>query len=70
MWPRVSVAVVGAILIAAPPRGSCAAVDLSRRQVRQAIDRFTDARNEHPIPFEWTKSVVPSGRLKARYADL
>lgn len=40
------------------------------RQVRQAIDRFTDARNEHPIPFEWTKSVVRPGTLKTRYADL
>ena len=29
-------------------------------QVRQAIDRFTDARNEHPVPFEWTKTVVAS----------
>ena len=40
------------------------------RQVRQAIDRFTDVRNEHPIPFEWTKSVVHPGTLKKRYADL
>ena len=40
------------------------------RQVRRAIDRFTDARNEHPIPFEWTKSVVHPGTLKIRYADL
>ena len=40
------------------------------RQVRQAIDRFTDARNEHPIPFEWTKSVVHPGNLKPHYADL
>ncbi len=40
------------------------------RQVRQAIDRFTDVRNEHPIPFEWTKSVVHPGTLKTRYADL
>lgn len=40
------------------------------RQVRQAIDRFTAARNEHPVPFEWTKSVVHPGALKIRYADL
>ena len=40
------------------------------RQVRQAIDRFTNARNEHPIPFEWTKTVVHPGGLKQRYADL
>jgi transposase len=39
-------------------------------QVRQAINRFTDARNEHPVPFEWTKSVVHPGGLKQRYADL
>ena len=38
-------------------------------QVRQAIDRFTDARNEHPVPFEWTKTVVHPGGLKQRYAD-
>ena len=40
------------------------------RQVRRAIDRFTDARNEHPVPFDWTKSVVHPGGLKQRYADL
>ncbi len=40
------------------------------RQVCEAIDRFTDARNEHPTPFEWTKSVVHPGRLKQHYADL
>lgn len=40
------------------------------RQVRDAIDRFTDARNEHPMPFEWTKSVVHSRDLTHRYADL
>lgn len=40
------------------------------RQVRQAIDKFTDARNEHPVPFEWSKSVVHPGTLKTHYADL
>jgi len=40
------------------------------QQVCKAIDRFTDARNEHPVPFEWTKSVVHPGGLKLHYADL
>ena len=40
------------------------------RQVRRAIDRFTDARNDHPVPFEWTKSVVHPGTLKTHCADL
>ena len=39
-------------------------------QVRQAIDQFTDACNEHPVPFEWTKTVVHPGGLKQCYADL
>jgi transposase len=39
-------------------------------QVRQAIDRFTDGRNHHPVPFEWTKPVVHPGRLQPHYADL
>ena len=39
-------------------------------QVRDAIDRFTAAGNEHPVPFEWTKAVVKPGGLKPRYADL
>jgi transposase len=40
------------------------------RQVCQAIDRFTSARNQHPVPFEWTKSVVVPGSLKHHYSDL
>jgi transposase len=40
------------------------------RQVCRAIDQFTEARNEHPVPFEWKKSVVRQGGLKQRYADL
>lgn len=40
------------------------------RQVCAVIDKFTDARNEHPVPFEWTKSVVHPGGLKHNYADL
>lgn len=39
-------------------------------QVRDAIDRFTAARNEHPVPFEWTKAVVPPVGLAHHYADL
>ena len=40
------------------------------KQVCRAIDRFTDARNESPIPFEWTKSVVGPGSLKTHYSQL
>lgn len=40
------------------------------RQVRQAIDHFTEARNHHPVPFEWMKGIVHPSSLKARYADL
>jgi len=40
------------------------------RDVCRAIDAFTDARNEQPIPFEWTKSVVHPGSLKHMYKDL
>lgn len=40
------------------------------RQVRTAIDRFTATRNEHPVPFEWTKATVPPVALAHRYADL
>jgi transposase len=40
------------------------------RQVCKAIDRFTDARNEHPVPFEWTKTAVYPGGLKHHYSDL
>ena len=40
------------------------------KQVCRAIDRFTDARNESPSPFEWTKSVVGPGSLKTRYSQL
>lgn len=40
------------------------------KQVCRAIDRFTDARNKNPIPFEWTKSVVAPGSLKTRYSQL
>jgi len=40
------------------------------QQACTAIDQFTDTRNEQPIPFEWTKSVVHPGGLKQRYANL
>jgi transposase len=40
------------------------------RQVCAAIDRFTAARNEYPVPFEWTKAVVHPAGLKHHYADL
>ena len=40
------------------------------RQICKAIDQFTDARNEHPVPFEWTKGAVHPGGLKQCYADL
>jgi len=42
----------------------------SARDVCRAIDSFTDVRNQHPMPFEWTKSVVHPVSLKHRYADL
>ncbi len=42
----------------------------SPRQVCAAIDRFTQARNENPIPFEWTKAEVNPLALVHRYADL
>lgn len=39
-------------------------------QICKAINQFTNARNEHPVPFEWTKSVVYPSGLKQHYADL
>lgn len=40
------------------------------RQVCKAIDRFTAARNEHAVPFKWTKNVVHQASLKQHYSDL
>ena len=40
------------------------------KQICAAIDRFTANRNHHPVPFEWTKTVVHPVNLKSRYADL
>lgn len=42
----------------------------SVRDVCRAIDAFTDTRNQHPVPFVWTKSVVHSGPLKHAYREL
>lgn len=42
----------------------------SPREVWAAIDRFTQARNENPVPFEWTKAEVNPVALAHRYADL
>lgn len=41
-----------------------------QRQVRRAIDRFTESRNQRAVPFEWTKSVVHPVGFKQRYSDL
>ena len=40
------------------------------RQLCQAIDKFTAARNEHAVPFEWTKTTVHPVYLKHRYSLL
>lgn len=40
------------------------------REVCAAIDRFTLARNQNPVPFEWTKAKVNPVSLVHRYADL
>ena len=40
------------------------------KQVCMAIDKFTAARNQHPVPFQWTKKVVHQGELHSSYADL
>ena len=40
------------------------------RQVCRAIDEFTNARNECPVPFQWTKSAVYPVGFKHYYADL
>ena len=43
---------------------------ISPVQVRDAIDRLTGAANEHPVPFQWTKSAAGRSSLKPHYADL
>lgn len=42
----------------------------SPRELREAIDEFTEAYNEDAAPFEWKKAVVHQGRLAHSYADL
>ncbi len=42
----------------------------SPRQLRQAIDRFIEAHNQHAAPFEWNKRTVTPGALNSQYADL
>ena len=42
----------------------------SPQDVCQAIDAFTDTRNEQAEPFEWTKRVVHSANLSHTYRDL
>jgi transposase len=42
----------------------------SPRDVRKAIDIFTQVYCEDAHPFEWTKDVVYPGQLKQKYADL
>jgi transposase len=42
----------------------------SPREVRRAIDAFTEAYSQEAHPFEWTKHVVHPGQLKHTYADL
>ena len=40
------------------------------RDVCRAIDAFTAERNQHPVPFHWTKKVVHQGTLKHTYKEL
>ena len=42
----------------------------SPRQVREAIDRFIEAYDQHAVPFEWTKGEVHNVHPKRYYADL
>jgi transposase len=42
----------------------------STRQVRQTIDKFTEAYNKQASPFEWKKTNVHPGKIKYNYADL
>ena len=56
-------------LVQHPHPGSAALLSATDpRQVCAAIDRFTATRNEHPVPFEWTKAVVHPVGLNHRYA--
>ena len=42
----------------------------SPRQVREAIERFTEVYNPDAAPFEWHKATITPGRLRSSYADL
>jgi transposase len=42
----------------------------SPTQVREAIDRFLAAYNQHAIPFEWTKAEVKNVHPTRYYSDL
>jgi len=42
----------------------------SAQELRDAIDRFTQAYCEDCSPFAWTKEKVHQVTLKRRYADL
>lgn len=42
----------------------------SPRQLRDGIDRFVKAYNQHATPFEWTKAVVHASGPKRTYSDL
>ncbi|MDO8637531.1 MAG: IS630 family transposase [Dehalococcoidia bacterium] len=42
----------------------------SSRNLRKAIDSFTEAYSQNAHPFEWTKHVVHPGQLKHKYGDL
>ena len=42
----------------------------SVRDVRKAIDVFTEVYSQEAHPFEWTKRIIRPGQLKHYYADL
>jgi len=42
----------------------------SVKDICRAIDAFTDSRNEHPFPFEWTKSIVNPVSLNHQLTNL
>jgi len=42
----------------------------SSRNLRKAIDSFTESYSQNAHPFEWTKHVVHPGQLKHKYGDL
>ena len=42
----------------------------SPRQLREAINAFVEAYNEHAAPFEWSKAVVHPAGPKHLYSDL